>query len=491
MSIDIRNKKILFLGYGAVAKCVWNYFDKYFTFNRRRVVLVDKTKSSFTGSNLKGVKKIVMTVDSTNFEELIDRIKLKKHDIIIDLTTSTVTYYFIKMCFIRGFHYINTSIEDRNDAMLGTSIDCQQHMIGTIASEFPHPTSTILTEFGQNPGLVQHYIIFALNEMKKLGKKLDKGKGNGKGKETNKEYSCDVITKVIDEFKVGTILMSEIDNMKTSASFDPLVPGIIYNTWSVTGYVFEAEDKTELVCGKKNDFVHPIIPSEKFSDFTISLYDKLRGSSPPYDILFLKKSGLQTTLNSICPVLDENGEIILTNYRGKLIHHGEMFNMARYFGENAPFMSYVYQSSPYVDQSIQTFQEQNNADIKDLWLHVNQNESYHIFEGDEVTGHDSVGCTLFCGDKSVDRIFWCGSILSTSDECIKKEYTPTVVQVAAAVLSGLSAIMEPGNKYKGWIESTDLDTRYILEKSVPLLGKFRFMEIPTSEFKGPIEYKEI
>lgn len=491
MSIDIRNKKVLFLGYGAVAKCVWNYFDKYFTFNRRRVVLVDKTKSAFTGPNLKDVKKIVMSVDSTNFEELIDRIKLKKHDIIIDLTTSTVTYYFIKMCFMHGFHYINTSIEDRNDAMLGTSIDCQQHMIETIADQFPHPTSTILTEFGQNPGLVQHYIIFALNEMKKLGKKLDKGKGKG----TNKEYSRDVLTKVIDEFKVGTILMSEIDNMKiassSSSSSKPLVPGIIYNTWSVTGYVFEAEDKTELVCGKKNDFVHPIIPSEKFSDFTISLYDKLRGSSQPYDILFLKKSGLQTTLNSICPVLDENGEIVITNYRGKLIHHGEIFNMARYFGENAPFMSYVYQSSPYVDQSIQSFQEQNNADMKDLWLHVNQDQTYHIFEGSEVTGHDSVGCTLFCGDKSVDRIFWCGSILSISDACVERQYTPTIVQVAAGVLSGLSAILEPGNKYKGWIEPTDLDTHNILKKSVPLLGKFRFMEIPASEFKGPIEYKEI
>lgn len=485
MSIDIRNKKVLFLGYGAVAKCVWNYFDKYFTFNRRRIVLVDKTKSSFTGPNLKGVKKIAMTVDSTNFEELIDRIKLKKHDIIIDLTTSTVTYYFIKMCFMRGFHYINTSIEDENDAMLGTSIDCQQHMVSSIAAQFPRPTSTILTECGQNPGLIQHYILFALYEMKKLGKQAGKVTGKEKAKEN---YSRETLVSVVDEFKVGTILLSEVDNMTSSIS---LKPDIIYNTWSVSGYVFEAKDKTELVCGKENNFVHPIISAEKFSHITMSVYDKLRGPSQPYDVLFLKESGLHTTLNSICPVLDENGEIVITNYRGKLIHHGEIFNMARYFGKNAPFMSYVYQSSPYVDQSIKSFQTQNKADEKDLWLYVNQDQTYHIFEGDEVSGHDSVGCTIFCGDKSVERIFWCGSILSTSDACVQREYTPTIVQVAAGVLSGLSAILAPGNKYKGWVEPTDLDTRYILEKSVPLLGKFRFMEIPASEFKGPIEYKEI
>lgn len=476
MSIDIRNKKILFLGYGAVAKCVWNYFEKYFTFNRRRVVLVDKTKDAFTGPNLKNVKKIVMNVDSTNVDELIDRVKLKKHDIIIDLTTSSVTYYFIKMCFMRGFHYINTSIEDGNDAMFGTSIDCQQHTVASIASQFPKPNSTILTECGQNPGLVQHYILFALHEMNALGKKTKKV-----------DYSRETLRKVIDTFKVGTILMSEVDNM---VAIDPLEPVIIYNTWSVAGYIAEATDKTELVCGKANLFVHPIIPRDKMSEITMSIYDRIRGSSD-YDVLFLSEIGLRTTLNSICPVLNDKGDIIYTNYRGKMIHHGEIFNMARYFGKNAPFMTYVYQTNPSADQSIQSFRQQFKADDNDLCLYVNQDNSYHVFEGKEVKGHDSIGCTLFCGEKNIERIFWCGSILSTADPVVEKEYTPTIVQVAAGILSGLSAILEPGNTYKGWIEPTDLDTRYILEKSVPLLGKFLFMEIPVSEFKGPIEYKEI
>ena len=29
MKIDIKRKKIVFLGYGAVAKCVWNYFNEF------------------------------------------------------------------------------------------------------------------------------------------------------------------------------------------------------------------------------------------------------------------------------------------------------------------------------------------------------------------------------------------------------------------------------------------------------------------------------
>ena len=31
--VNIFNKKILFLGYGALAKCIWNYFNYYFIYN--------------------------------------------------------------------------------------------------------------------------------------------------------------------------------------------------------------------------------------------------------------------------------------------------------------------------------------------------------------------------------------------------------------------------------------------------------------------------
>ena len=69
--LNITKQKILFLGYGAVAKCVWNYFDEYFHFHRKRVVLVDRIASAFYGPNNKNVKKIVMNVDSSNFQELM------------------------------------------------------------------------------------------------------------------------------------------------------------------------------------------------------------------------------------------------------------------------------------------------------------------------------------------------------------------------------------------------------------------------------------
>lgn len=466
--IDIRDKKIMFLGFGAVAKCVLDYFDKYFKFNNRKIVLVDKSKDAFNVK--KGPKMIVLNVDATNFKELLDTLGFGKHDIIIDLTTSSATYFFIKMCLLHGIYYINTSIEDHNDEMLGSSIDCQQRTVASINSHFKNPKCTILIECGQNPGLIQHYVLYALTEMGSL-RKL---------KSTSKRK---LMQKVISDYKIGTIFMSEIDNMVTN---QPLKPDIIYNTWSVAGYVVESLDRTELVCGKTNKFIKPILPLEKMNKITMDIYEKIKGPSD-YDVIFMNENGFKSKLNSICPVL--NGDKIeFVNYEGKLIHHGEIFDLARYFGKNAPFMSYVYKTNPYIDQSIDSFKQRNNASDGVLYLYVNQENNFKVFDGQNMSGHDSIGCTIFCGEKDIERIFWCGSILSTKDKNVNPEHTPTIVQVAAGVLSGLSYIID--NPDLGCIEPTDIDTEYMLEKSVPLLGNFFFKEIPKEKFNAPFLYSE-
>jgi len=456
--INLTKKKILFLGYGAVAKCVWNLFDRYFVYNRKRVVLVDKSKNTFYGPGIKGIKKKVLNVDSTTFDDLIVSLSFKKGDVIIDLTTSSSTYYFVKQCLLNGFHYINTSIEDDKDKMAGQSIDCQQQTILEIAKGIT-PQSNVLIECGQNPGLIQHYVLHAFEQLKK---------------ESKVKTDIDIIKK----YKIGTILMSEIDALKR-VSTTPLQKDLIYNTWSVAGYIAEAIDCTELVRGKKNKYIQPVIKEESKNELLMKLYP----SMGDYEVVFLNDIGMNTSLQSICPVLATN-KIEFQNYQGKLVHHGEMFELARYFGEYAPFMTYVYRTNEYADQSIKTFIDKYE-DINDCLLYVNQPDTFEVFDNIKHTmsGYDSIGCTIFCGDKKVDRMFWCGSVLCDED-VDAKEFTPTIVQVAAGVLSGLSFILEPEYKNMGLIEPLDMDTEYILKKSVPLLGKFMFLEIPVDKFHG-------
>jgi homospermidine synthase len=492
--INIKDKKILFLGYGGVAKCVWNYFGYYFIYNPDNVYIVEQYKKALYGPKLNKVKStniLVENVNSKNFDEILTKFNFKTGDVIIDLTYFSSTYFFVNRCLELGINYINTSIEDSEDVFLGTSIDYQQHVIDSNFQQFKKKhnnkiKSTILIECGQNPGLIQHYVLYALNELNKI-----------KGHTNKDDYSVKSLLKSIKHNKVGTILMSEIDNMylknkrnRTKKNRnDKSNIDTIYNTWSVAGLIGEGFDKCELVYGgNANHFIKPVLPKSLIDEHKTSLFNDAIDND--YQVLFLKKYGVNSFLNSICPVLDSNNESTkLEKFKGCLIHHGEIFELAKLFGKFAPFMSYVYKLNKYADQSIIEYFQKNkhdeSVDIKQ-WI-LNHYEQFCVFDNirkkcdGKIVGHDTIGCTLFCGKKSIDNIYWCGTILDTSDVLLK-EFTPTIVQVAAGVLSGLSYILDPQNKSSGLIYSTDTNTPYILQKSIPLLGKVFFQEIPKDEF---------
>jgi homospermidine synthase len=496
--IDLSHKKILFLGYGAVAKCVWNYFDHFFTYSLENIFIVDKFQDTLIGPKLNLVPKkniLVQEIDTANFVDFLNKHCFSEGDVIIDLTVISNTYYFIHTCFSLGLNYINTSIEDMSDKYIGTSIDFQQKVVHDIYKKYKQNgtiRSNILIECGQNPGLIQHYVLYALNEMNKL-----------KNQDTEDDYRKQTLTKVVDDYKIGTIFCSEIDHLvfagdvyddDSAKLYDAgiLNKDVIYNTWSVGGLLVEGFDKTELVCGGlENNYIKPLIDE---SVLLTEKIDSLKKSmnNDVYNTVFLKDIGMNNSLNSICPILNENGEIKYTEYNGKLIHHGEVFELARYLGKKAPFMSYVYQLNKYVAASIQNFTK-NHPEYDETELQVlikTKYENYNVlnnigkYDQERIIGHDSIGCTIYCGDDKIERIFWCGSILSDIDDNVLADFTPTVVQVAAGLLSGLSCIMEPENTSRGLLESCDLDTTYIINKSRPFLGKFFFTEIPVQQFSG-------
>ena len=491
--IDIKNKKILFLGYGGVAKCVWNYFEYYFTYSDDNIYIVEQYKKALYGPKLSKVKKehiLVENVNAKNFDDILTEFKFKPGDIIIDLTYFSDTYFFVNRCLQLGINYINTSIEDDEDVFLGTSIDYQQYMIDEIFQKFKDEPdnrvrSTILIECGQNPGLIQHYVLYALNELNKQKNGIDKD-----------DYSTKSMIQSIRQNKVGTILMSEIDNMflknkknktKKYKARTQMIP--IYNTWSVAGLIGEGFDKCEIIYGgDTNNYIKPVLPKNLIDQHKTTLLKRAKESD--YQVLFLKKYGVNVFLNSICPVLENDGRsTTLEKFKGCLIHHGEIFELAKLFGKYAPFMSYVYKLNKYAEESIveyfKKYKHDESHDIKQ-WI-LNHYDQFYVFDNiqkksnGKIIGHDTIGCTLYCGKSNIDKIYWCGTILDTSDVLLK-DFTPTIVQVAAGVLSGLSYILEPDRKPQGLIYSADISTPYILQKSIPLLGKVFFQEIPKNEF---------
>lgn len=483
--ISLETKKVMFLGYGAVAKCVWNYFLSYFTISPRNVYLVDKTSTAFYGPNLEKVHTIEENVTNINFIQLLDRLSFSEGDIVIDLTFSSSTYFFIHTCISKGIHYMNTSIEDESDLFHAGSIDHQQQLVKELIENHKKKNtlkSIVLTECGQNPGLIQHYILYSLNQLYQMAYP-DKS-------DTKYEYRRKILTKMIDHYKIGTIFMSEIDKLKTSRY---LRKHTLYNTWSVAGFIAEGLDCAEIVHGPHNSYIKPKIKSTQIHKGLMKLYEPYQNHGK--EVIFLKENGRNSTLPTIAPVIDQDDQLRYEVFRGSLIHHGESFEMANYFGKNAPFMSYVYKYSPYLDRSLD--QVEKDYDFKDrgefISYILSDPSSFCVFDNIDIDkkhrmkGCDSIGCTILCGEDKVERIFWCGTILTDKDD-IDPLFTPTVVQVTAGVLSGLSYIMEP-DREPGYYQPCDLDTNYILEKAMPLLGKFFFTEIPASEFQVPLTLK--
>ena len=473
--LDIRSKTILFLGYGAVAKCVWNYFDLYFEYDPDRVHAIDQFESAFTGPKVELLHRHVGCVMAETFDSWTKKIGLRAGDIIIDLTYDSSTYFFVKRCVENGFHYLNTSIEDSTDSFQGASIDAQQdHLNEVIRDCIPFSPnrddcksfikSNILTECGQNPGLIQHYILFALNRMRQLQT----------GDNTD-DYKRTTLVQTIRDYQVGTIFCSEYDDQVASA---PLPVNAFVNTWSVSGFLAEALEPTELVRGRNNTSIQPYINPSLYHKLLMTLYPQ----PAEYEVLFLTEPGIHVTLPTISPVW-HNGRITYMTYRGKLIHHGEIFDMARVLGADAPFMSYVYRANPIMEKSVvRFFKTYPCSEANDAILYANQPDTFVVMDQrQQVTGQDSIGATLFCGKDSIERIFWCGSLFRDTDPR-HPYFTPTIVQVAAGVLSGLSYIMEKRNANRGWLQSSDLDTNYMIQKSKDLLGLFYFTEIPIQSF---------
>lgn len=494
--INLKSIKILFLGYGAVAKCVLNYFKYYFDFDLSRVYIIDKYENALYGpvqDSVPKTNKLFVKIQSENFDYyIIEKLKFKKHDLIIDLTFASNTYYFIKRCLELDINYINTSTEDGNDDLNGSSIAFQHIVIDKIYEKVKSEKkilSNVLLEFGQNPGLIQHYVIYAFNELNKM-------------KHPNAKDIWDLakLKHVIHDYKIGTILFSEIDSMVKSRDVYDNSSNKIYNTWSVSGLLGEGLDHTEISYSRKNRYYKPKIPNHIVSKDKISLFEdciKNNDASIPYNLIFLNELGLNSTLTSICPALTPKGNLIFENFEGRLIHHNEMFDLAQIFGSDSPLMSYVYKINKYALHSIEKYMHKSiYSSADDLATRINNiNDDFFVFDNigakpdNKIIGWDSIGSTIFCGKNKVESIYWCGSILSASDTNVMDLFTPTIIQVAAGVLAGLSWIMEPKNENKGLLKPTQLYTPYILSKSIPLLGKFFFTEIPAKSLnKSTIKF---
>jgi homospermidine synthase len=429
--------KFVWIGFGSIATTLMELFNiegEYYDIPN--IIIEPKFIAHPELFDGRDVKHIQTELTRDNHKRLLRDIDDKT--LIIDLSVNVDSIMLLEWAKKKGSYYINTSIENYEDApkahgepltyndikantLYHRELLAEAVMAGTNKSRF--------LNCGFNPGCIQAFFKRGIREYAKAkGVKMIKG-----------DYA-----RLSHELGLKEVFIAEYDSQKTNIK--PTKTKFI-NTWSCIGYELEAADECMLslnnedIAGMESMGIHLIKPDE--------------GNA--HNIRFLADRGMNVKRK--CMTLDHDGNPF--EYEGMLIPHAEICSLSEFlqYKGNAPSIMYIYRSSDASIQSLDYLRKNNYKELPD----------YHVLELDEIHagGWDSIGAlmTFENGDK-----VWCGSVLSVED--VKKLGfkigSPTGVQVAGFLDACIKYIIK--HPKEGLNESETLHHKELFETADKYMG---------------------
>jgi homospermidine synthase len=439
------DKKFVFLGCGSVGKASICFLQEFFEIDYTNVYIIDeidmKDVPCLQDIFKKGANFMKIRLEDDDYEPLFKLLKLRPFDFVIDLTTNTNCFKLVETCKLKSLLYLNTSLEinwhfNEDSTAYDESLLKRHDVIDKIV-EKTQGSATQILEFGMNPGLISHFVLQALMDISALVLKNKEDRELQKYVQ-NKEYA-----KIARHLGVEIMHCSEIDTQVVKNLVDN---DVFINTWSCIGLLEEGLEPAQGGWG-----THEKSLPENF-DFI--------GKNS----FAIKTPSYLKTHKSYVP--DE--EIV-----GVVIPHGEAVTLTKFFTlpDYCPTIHYVYRLCPQTRAILNktTFEELKRVDN---WRVVDPFT-------DELEGEDRVGALLVLNKDPItgenkNWSYWYGSILGQG---MSKMFGPTVIQVAAGVLSGVKYALE--NPEKGILYSEDLPSDWIMENAKPYLG---------TVFSGPVPW---
>jgi homospermidine synthase len=462
--INIIDKKIIFLGCGAVAKCCLYYFSNFFNFDYKKVVIVDKLQREKEFPVVKYYLRkkstfLVREVNEENYLEFFDSLKLKCKDIIIDLTTRTPSFCFFKYCRLNNLFYINTASEQYllKDINSIAVQHCNYFDIARKTSMCRNVTTIV--EYGMNPGLISSFVLKGIDDIAQYFIDLN-NQNNTVDNELSDLYDSICVERyslLAKKLGIKVIHCSEIDTQVITSN--TLVKDKFYNTWSCVGLIDESYEGIELAVGTHEKEIplpqHQIFINGIFSSSTLCIDVKIK---------------------SVVPLKIENDKIVFTEIEGYPIQHGECSSLYRLLSTHdyAPTMHYVYKLNKYAEQTINRY---NEKELLNISLDPNRWEVL-MTNNHDIEGNDNVGA-FFILDNNIENssnlfTWWCGTILSNdyAKNVLKdKMNSATLIQVMSGVLGGLYWALLPENQNKGLCFGEDVDYKTVFSITEKFLGK--------------------
>ena len=442
--LEYKNK-ILFVGYGAVARCTLPILVKHIKVPARDITVMDfeDRRAVLAPWVKRGVKFVRQRVTRDNMDALLGK-HLGAGDLLIDLAWNIDCCEVLQWCHDHGVLYINTSIEmwDPYENAKGASpqqmtLYWRQMNIRRMKANWDQPGPMAVIEHGANPGLISHFTKQGLLD---IGNRAIKD-GKVKGK------AADEIQQLIAEQRFNHLAMKlgvkviHVSERDTQISNKPKQVGEFVNTWSVEGFREEGTTTAEMGWGTHEKELPPLA------------YEHTEG---PRNQICLARMGMNTWVTSWVP-----------NYciHGMVVRHGEAFTISDRLtvwekgkAIYRPTVHYAYCPS---DAAIASLNELRGNDYQ---LAGKQ----RILNDEIVSGSDILGALLM---GHAYGAWWTGSDLSIEESRrLVPHQNATTMQVAISVVGAAMWMIE--NPDRGVCAPDDLPHEYVLKVAKPYLGKW-------------------
>jgi homospermidine synthase len=469
---------IVFLGFGAVAKCLltlMNLKEKWLI--EKKVVIIDPVdisnsdilinlgldfKKGYIQNNFTWIRE---EVTKKNHQELLKK-NIPKKSIIIDLTWQVDTRDIVIFCQENECTYINTAIYDwknvnSNDPQFLLKEDVinfknkRQSMSSVKEKIMKGGNANIMTcimNHGMNPGLVSHFVKYLLIELANESNLKDIQENI-----KNKQYN-----QIAHKLGLTLIQISERDTQRENQTTEELVKitrSTQYHlvcTWSGPGLAHEAVEDCQISYGTHEPSM-PLLANTKYLN--------------KYGQIILPYFGNQVKTLSYEP---KGGRLV-----GNCIPHAESYSLVDFLRIKNEYRPTVYYSYLLPDTA-KIF-----MDYCLFSLDKNKNpKSYHVLRSDEIIeGYDSVGCLCYFRNNNKLKTYWIGTIVDNKDaKKISNEINATCLQVGISLLAAILWMI--ANPNKGIIEPEMVDSDFILSYCLPYLGEFYWKDV-TNDYKPP------
>ncbi|MBI5394218.1 MAG: homospermidine synthase [Verrucomicrobia bacterium] len=439
------NKRILFVGYGAVAQCTLPILVKHLKVPLKNITVMDFEDQAkiLRPWTKKGVRFVRDRVTRDNMQRLLAKY-LSAGDVLIDLAWNIDCCEILDWCHNNGVLYVNTSTElwdpyegAFNKPPTERTLYWRHMNVRRLTARWKNKGPTAVIEHGANPGLISHFVKQGLID---IGKRLIRDKKvAGKEADAIRELiASQQFNHLARKLGVKVIHCSERDTQITD---QPKQVDEFVNTWSIEGFREEGTTTAEMGWGTHEKELPPFAFEHK---------------EGPRNQICLARMGINTWVSSWVPHY---------TIHGMIVRHGEAFTISDKLtvwenGKAAyrPTMHYAYCPC---DSAIVSLNELRGYDYQ---LQPN----LRIMNDEITSGSDILGALIMGHAYSS---WWIGSDLSIEESRrLVPHQNATTMQVAISVVAATMWMIQHPDR--GVCVPDDLPHEYVLKVSKPYLGKF-------------------